>query len=112
MPKDNQEYVIGVDGGGTKTVVALADFNGKILKIAQSGPSNLRNLGIKKSVNNIVGGLTKLLPKKKKIKVNSTFIGLPALEEEFKTKKDNIKIIMSIIIGNIFFISFLSFSLI
>jgi N-acetylglucosamine kinase-like BadF-type ATPase len=42
-------YVIGVDAGGTKTDVALADLSGKILTITRSGPANPRNLGIEES---------------------------------------------------------------
>lgn len=37
MSLRNRDYVIGVDGGGTKTVAALADLNGKILKIVNRG---------------------------------------------------------------------------
>jgi len=90
MEKDtDKQYVIGVDGGGTKTVVALADLEGKILKLAKTGPSNLRNVGIKRATENIVLGIKKVLSRKGKIL--SIFIGLAAVEEEYKSKKGKIK---------------------
>jgi len=86
----NQKYVIGIDGGGTKTVAALSDLSGKILKIGKSGPTSPRNIGIKKTVDNVAKSIKKVLPKKK-AKILSTFIGLPAVEEEFRLKKEIIK---------------------
>src|SRR5512145_422294 len=38
-------YIIGVDGGGTKTLALLADQNGKILARGVSGPSNYNAVG-------------------------------------------------------------------
>ena len=87
--RENQNFVIGVDGGGTKTMVALADLKGKILKLTKSGPSNLRNVGIKKAAQNIALGIKKVLPEKGKIL--SIFVGLAAVEEEYKSKKREIK---------------------
>lgn len=92
--KENQirnGYVIGVDGGGTKTIVALAHLNGRILKIAKFGSSNPRNIGIKRAVENVVKGIKSILPKNKKAKILSTFIGLPAVEEELKLKIQEIQ---------------------
>lgn len=71
-------YVIGVDGGATKTVAALADLKGKILRLAKSGPSSPRNVGPKLAAKNIAEGIGKVLGKE----ILSTFIGLPAVEEE------------------------------
>ncbi|MFC1629602.1 N-acetylglucosamine kinase, partial [Patescibacteria group bacterium] len=90
-PEFAKGYVIGVDGGGTKTTVALASFEGKILKIAKSGPSNPRNLGIEKAVANIAFGIRKVLKNKKKDRVLSVFIGLPAVQEDYKSKIRKIK---------------------
>jgi len=78
-------YVIGVDGGGTKTSAALADLEGKILKIAQAGPSSPRNVGPKIAAQNIAKSINKVL---KKGKVLSTFIGLAAVEEGPRLKKE------------------------
>ena len=84
-----KEVVIGVEGGGTKTIAALATLEGKILKLAKTGPSSPRNIGIKKATDNIALVIKKVLKRDKKI--ISTFIGLPAVAEEFKVKKKEIK---------------------
>jgi len=84
-----KEYVIGVDGGGTKTEAALANLEGKILKLVKVGPSNLRNVGIQKAAENIALAIKKVSPKRGKIL--STFIALAAVEEEFKFQKEKIK---------------------
>ena len=38
-------YVIGIDGGGTKTKAVLANTNGEILADIQSGISNFQRVG-------------------------------------------------------------------
>lgn len=83
-----KKYVIGVDGGGTKTMAALADSEGKISKLVKTGPSNLRNVGIGKAILNICQAIKKV---KKGKKIGSIFIGLAAIEEEFKFEKEKIK---------------------
>lgn len=91
MKKENQ-YIIGVDGGGAKTVVAIADLKGKILAKIKTVSSHPRNLGLKKATDNLSLAIAEILKKVKKgEKINATFLGLPAMEEEFKLKKDIIK---------------------
>lgn len=82
--KKNQ-YIIGIDGGGTKTTVALADLKGKIFKIAKGGPSSPVNVGVKTASKNIAEGIKKILRKEEVI---STFIGLAAIQEEPRYKKE------------------------
>ena len=89
MKKENLHYVIGVDGGGTKTVAALANLRGKILTQSRSGSSNPRNVGIKKAVLNITRAVKPLL-KRKKGKITSVAIALPAIEEEYRGRKKEI----------------------
>jgi len=90
-PKTPKFYVIGVDAGGTKTDVALADLSGKILAIARSGLASPRNLGIEESVFNIANGIKEVLKKTKKGgRIVSTFVALPAIEEEYKERKAEI----------------------
>jgi len=91
VKKENQNYVIGVDGGGTKTISALADLNLKILKIAKTGPSNLRNVGIEEAVLNISKAILKVIKGIKEKNILSIFIALAAVEEEFKSEKEKIK---------------------
>ena len=88
----NKFYVIGIDGGGTKTEAALADLRGKIFKITRSGPASPRNIGVKKTAQNVAEAISKLLEGTKNKKILSTYIGLPTVEkEEYKRKKDEIK---------------------
>lgn len=89
--KSSRGYVIGVDGGGAKTVAALADLEGKILKLVKTGSSHPRNIGFKKAIENLAQTIEKTLPSKRNKRILSTFLGLPAMEEEFKFKKGKIK---------------------
>ena len=89
MKKENQKFVIGIDGGGTKTIAALSNLEGKILKLVKTGSSHPRNLGFKSAIKNLAQTIEKILPKNKRIL--STFLGLPTTEEEFKFKKEKIK---------------------
>lgn len=88
MKKENLQYVIGVDGGGTKTIAALADLKGRILSQSKSGSSSPRNVGIKRAVLNITKAVNPLL--RKKGVIISTIITLPAIEEEYRDKKKEI----------------------
>jgi len=89
MLSQNNNYIIGVDGGGTKTVAVLANLNGKILAKTKTGSSHPRNLGLEEAIENLSLAIKKVLRKNKKI--SATFLGLPAMEEEFKFKKGVIK---------------------
>jgi len=92
MQKEKQKYVIGVDGGGVKTVAVLANLKGKILAKARTGSSNPRNVGVKKATANLVQAIGRILIKNRRNKIiSATFLGLPAMEEEFKFKKEKIK---------------------
>lgn len=92
MLKQKQKYVIGIDGGGTKTFIALADLNSKILKIVRAGPSAPRNIGIEQTAKTIAQGINKVLKKElSSLNIGSIFIGLPGVEEEYRTKIKQIK---------------------
>jgi len=47
-------YVIGLDGGGTKTKAQLADLNGTVAAETQGGPSNFQIIGVEESAKNIL----------------------------------------------------------
>jgi N-acetylglucosamine kinase-like BadF-type ATPase len=55
------KYLVGVEGGGTKTNVAIADETGKILTRTISGPSNFLTIGIEKASENIIDGISSCL---------------------------------------------------
>jgi N-acetylglucosamine kinase-like BadF-type ATPase len=82
--------VIGVDGGGTKTAAALADTEGKIIARAVGKTAAPRFVGISMAVKNIAAVIEALLKGRKNIKILSIFIGVPDVEEEFKSRKKEI----------------------
>lgn len=88
-----KKYVIGVDGGGTKTTAALADLRGRILAQSESGPSNLRNLGIDRAVENIQEGIAKVTATTKATQgeILTCFVGLAAVTEEYQKRTEEIK---------------------
>jgi N-acetylglucosamine kinase-like BadF-type ATPase len=90
IDKAKNQFVIGVDGGGTKTAVVLADMDGKIVARAVSGSSAPRNVGVAEAVKNLTAGIAGVLKGKRNIKITSIFIGIPDVEEEYKNEKANI----------------------
>jgi N-acetylglucosamine kinase-like BadF-type ATPase len=51
---DKPLYVIGIEGGGTKTTAVLCALDGIILSEAQGGPSNFHIVGIEKTAGTIL----------------------------------------------------------
>jgi N-acetylglucosamine kinase-like BadF-type ATPase len=90
MKKISRYYYIGVDGGATRTIAVLGDEKGKILRRGEGGSSSLRNVGIKKAIENIKLAILPLL-KNFQGEILSTFLGLPAFEEEYKNQVKAIK---------------------
>lgn len=43
------KYVIGIDGGGTKTQAALLRLNGEVASHGETGPSNYHNVGVEQA---------------------------------------------------------------
>lgn len=96
MKKKIKKYcVIGVDGGGTKTIAALANLKGKILKLTKTGPSSFIKVGTEETVLNITKAIGKLLKTHKRDKILSTFIGLAAIKENKEMKR----VIMKSLLG-------------
>ncbi|SCG82384.1 N-acetyl-D-glucosamine kinase N-acetylglucosamine kinase [Proteiniborus sp. DW1] len=54
-------YIIGIDGGGTKTIGYLADIHGEILRVSFAGPSNYHSVGVDGTKKNLSLVITKLL---------------------------------------------------
>lgn len=55
-----KQYVIGMDGGGTKTAAMLCDVNGNILAEEMGGPTNPNIVGVERTAEVIVGLLGSL----------------------------------------------------
>jgi len=47
------KYLIGIDGGGTKTDCAIADLSGKIIRQSAGKPSNFLVIGVEEAVENL-----------------------------------------------------------
>lgn len=50
-------YVLGIDGGGTKTQAVLMDANAEILGTGEAGPSNYRSVGEQQAKNSIIDAI-------------------------------------------------------
>ncbi len=59
------KYVIGVDGGGTKTIALISDFQGRLLSVGFSGPSNYHIVGIENAKKAIAKAISNAISKAK-----------------------------------------------
>jgi len=50
-------YILGVDGGGTKTVIRITDYNGNIVSEIITGAGNYKSVGIAVAKANITEGI-------------------------------------------------------
>jgi len=85
MKKKKEHFVLGLDGGGTRTVAGLSDLEGNILRMAQVGPSKPRNIGKKKALENITKAIRRVLRKEK---ILSAFISIGGADEVDGFKKE------------------------
>ena len=60
MIKNKVKYLLGIDGGGTKTEFLLTDMNGKEIKRIILGASNPVNLGIENTCRLLSEGINKI----------------------------------------------------
>lgn len=51
------EYILGVDGGGTKTTVQIARISGEKVAQAVSGASSCKSVGVDKAIENLNAGV-------------------------------------------------------
>jgi len=56
-------YVVGIDGGGTKTTAAVVGEDSKLVASATFGPSNRRSVGMEAASANIAEAVTEALQK-------------------------------------------------
>ncbi len=79
------EYILGVDGGGTKTTAFSASLDGKILAEATYGGSSHISIGIEKAIENLNQAVFETMEKisdKQDIIFKSSCFGLAALNVE------------------------------
>jgi N-acetylglucosamine kinase-like BadF-type ATPase len=51
IPLNKFDYLIGIDGGGTKTHALICDLEGRTLAEGFAGPSNMQSVGISKATH-------------------------------------------------------------
>jgi N-acetylglucosamine kinase-like BadF-type ATPase len=88
----SMKYVIGVDGGGTKTEASAYDSNGKVIATAIKGFANLLN-NEEIALNNIVSSIKEITEKLGTEELNGVYLGIAGSEvgENLKIISDTIK---------------------
>jgi len=83
------QYVVGVDGGGTKTDVVLLDRSGNLIGKARGGASNYQVIGGKRLKEEILGCFSKLLTTTNVAanKIGHVFLGLAGAGRESDQKE-------------------------
>ena len=84
MNRGEQLY-IGVDGGGTKTVVALYDIMGNCLKETRCGPVNYNFIGVETAVENLLTGISGLPAWQEK--TVAIGIGDPSIDDRVRSEE-------------------------
>lgn len=79
-------YILGVDGGGTKTVIRITDFKGLTVSEHITGAGNYKSVGIKSAEINISNGILSAIKQinaeSEKIFFSSSCFGLSGLDSE------------------------------
>ncbi|AAM23517.1 N-acetylglucosamine kinase-like BadF-type ATPase [Caldanaerobacter subterraneus subsp. tengcongensis MB4] len=57
------EYVVGIDGGGTKSAISILDLQGNVLFTGRGGPTNIRSEGREKACENLKNLIVKSVEK-------------------------------------------------
>lgn len=88
-------YVIGIDGGGTKTLLKISDTSGNVISVCEGGPSNINSIGQDKVIYNLTSLIENGISNIKENKANCKAICLGTAgagrDEEKKLLKDIIK---------------------
>lgn len=94
MEKNNQKYVIGVDGGGTKTLAVLADLRGKILKKIKTGSTNSNKIGFENSILELKKLISQIIRGYPEGRIVFCYLGLAGGLERDKEKRKKIEKIL------------------
>jgi N-acetylglucosamine kinase-like BadF-type ATPase len=78
------KYVLGVDGGGTKTYACIVSSSGEILGEGSSGPSNYHDVGLQLTKANIALAIAQASHQAEltKIRFDAAFLGLASVVSE------------------------------
>jgi N-acetylglucosamine kinase-like BadF-type ATPase len=69
-------YVLGIDGGGTKTVCILMDENRQVVGRGEAGASNYQTIGISNTINSINLAIQRAIAERKDLTIISACLGL------------------------------------
>ncbi len=86
MTNSKQEVLLAVDGGGTKTVVWVADLEGKILGKGKSGPMSLAATSAEIAIQNLFEALHEALPDHSQISIKKAVIGAAGVDTDDEIK--------------------------
>lgn len=84
------KYYLGIDGGGTKTQLLLADDLGKKVDLVTVGPTSLVAVGEKQAVSNLKTGLDKVtqeINSSDQLSVETVVMGLASIDTEAEEKQ-------------------------
>ncbi|MCL6087819.1 MAG: hypothetical protein M1475_05355 [Actinobacteria bacterium] len=89
------DYLLGVDGGSTKTAIAVAALDGKIILEKSIGSTNFKSIGFEKAKKNFILGMNSVIRELKKQGSDpyfkSAYFGLAGLDASYdKTIFENI----------------------
>lgn len=69
-------FVLGIDGGGSKTVCVILDETGRVLGRGEAGPSNYHSVGIEAADREIQSSITQAVASTDGIRVDAICVGL------------------------------------
>lgn len=79
------EFILGIDGGATKTISQITNLSGGVIAETKSGSSNYKSIGLEEATINIIYGITKAINKfdiSGNIIFKSSCLGLAGLDDE------------------------------
>jgi len=81
------DYILGVDGGGTKTMIAVANLDGKIIIEKSIGSINFKSIGVEGAAKNFISGITPVIKELEnhgsKPYFKSSYFGLAGLNTSY-----------------------------
>lgn len=87
------QYVLGIDGGGTKTTCILVNLQGEICGQGEGGPANYQTIGIEKAQNSIASAINQAIAKIPNIDLIAMCLGLAGVgrDEDIVTVNNLVK---------------------
>lgn len=78
--------VLGIDGGGTKTICIILDDTGKVLGRGEAGPSNYHSVGVKAAHWEIQSAITLAIASTEPSRVEAICLGLAGVDRPADTE--------------------------